>query len=38
MGGCGDKSIRFRQALIFEPAHADMTLALLDQAIAAVQD
>lgn len=30
MGGCGEKSIRFRPALIFQPKHAMILLETLE--------
>lgn len=35
-GGCGDRSIRFRPALVFAPRHVDEAIALLDAACAGV--
>ncbi|KDO17026.1 hypothetical protein SPRG_17329 [Saprolegnia parasitica CBS 223.65] len=29
-GGCGDRSLRFRPALVFQPKHARETLELID--------
>ena len=36
VGGCGDRAIRLRPALVFTPAHAALFLGALDEACAAV--
>uniref|UniRef100_A0A0N4Z3W0 (S)-3-amino-2-methylpropionate transaminase n=1 Tax=Parastrongyloides trichosuri TaxID=131310 RepID=A0A0N4Z3W0_PARTI len=33
VGGCGDNSIRFRPALVYEKKHAEITLDIINQAI-----
>lgn len=34
IGGCGDVSVRFRPALVFEKNHVDLMLAVLDKSLA----
>jgi len=36
-GGCGDKSIRIRPALIFQPYHADIFLDRLERVLKKVK-
>lgn len=36
IGGCGDATVRFRPALIFEKKHAEITLDLLSKAVKAI--
>lgn len=38
LGGCGVVGVRFRPALIYTEEHADMTLDLVDKAMATVVD
>lgn len=33
MGGCGDRTIRLRPALVFQPSHANMFLEGLEQVL-----
>ena len=33
IGGCGESSIRFRPALIFEPQHADIMIDKFDEVL-----
>jgi 4-aminobutyrate aminotransferase-like enzyme len=37
MGGCGEQTLRFRPALIFKQHHCELTLDILDKAIAAAK-
>lgn len=33
IGGCGDNTVRFRPALIFEQKHADLSIEILEKSL-----